>query len=610
LDKPTKVTVFDVDYVIAKINTSSTSSTSSTSTRNSNKENNVEVIAMVDYCTHKGAALSEGRITSTSTSTSTEQSSCSSRSFQCSYHGWLFDSKTGECIDIPQVETEVDTNTNTSTAAGIRKKRDGMRDIKTNGRAVPAMIDTNGMVWIFPGGGSGGGSGLEEALLRPPPPVEMIPEIGKDGFRPVVQVIRDFPIDWTILLENIMDPDHGLFAHQEKSFDLYSASKNNPISIREQELDYGNGWTVTSQVDATYELCRRNEDQIIMESEVQEGHHEKRKKKKMRMRTKRKFNGINGGNDGDVLKSTITFVAPNMVFFARRNKDGETKSVSCFFITPTGTGRSRFMSCTLAKAPKWLKVPRFFVHIFINNFLDQDTYLLATQQRHVLATESQLVIDSISRNNNNNNNNKNNKNSNDIYKEVDDMATIPVRKKMYTYRSPTDRLGMRVGNFFDATISRVPNRLSKIRNYGGYNNALEKLSFTRREVLDRKKYHTLICKDSMGFVKNCQTLRSAMKVVAFIPILLRVMASSIGSGGSSVSSAGVGIGIGMKLLPSSIIATVNRILSPSLILLIWTVSFAISFVTKKLEKEFEFKYTEEFRDKDNAKIPSVWMDLQ
>jgi len=111
-------------------------------------------------------------------------------------------------------------------------------------------------------------------------------------------------------------------------------------------------------------------------------------------------------------------------------------------------------------------------------------------------------------------------------------------------------------------------------------------------------------------VKNCQTLRSAMKVVAFIPILLRVMASSIGSGGSSVSSAGVGIGIGMKLLPSSIIATVNRILSPSLILLIWTVSFAISFVTKKLEKEFEFKYTEEFRDKDNAKIPSVWMDLQ
>lgn len=26
--------------------------------------------------------------------------------------------------------------------------------------------------------------------------------------------IRDFHIDYTLLLENLMDPDHGLFAHQ------------------------------------------------------------------------------------------------------------------------------------------------------------------------------------------------------------------------------------------------------------------------------------------------------------------------------------------------------------------------------------------------------------
>ena len=65
MDKPTKVTVFDFDYVVAKI--------SSTASSSSSKKQEEEVVAMVDYCTHKGAALSEGRITK----------SCSSRSFQC-----------------------------------------------------------------------------------------------------------------------------------------------------------------------------------------------------------------------------------------------------------------------------------------------------------------------------------------------------------------------------------------------------------------------------------------------------------------------------------------------------------------------------------------------
>ena len=79
-----------------------------------------------------------------------------------------------------------------------RKRRDGTKDTKTNGKAVPAIIDSCGMVWIFPGGG------LEKALLHSPPTENMIPEIEKDGFRPVIWAVRDFLIDWTILLENIV----------------------------------------------------------------------------------------------------------------------------------------------------------------------------------------------------------------------------------------------------------------------------------------------------------------------------------------------------------------------------------------------------------------------
>jgi phenylpropionate dioxygenase-like ring-hydroxylating dioxygenase large terminal subunit len=153
LDTPTKVSIFDVDYVIAKIN------------GNTGKGKDVhdpEVIAMVDVCPHKTAALSEGRITE-------------GGNFQCAYHGWKFNSKTGACIEIPQVE-RLPTGTD------------------CDGTAIPAMI-SQGIVWLFPGGG------LEKALLHPPPE---IPELKKEGYRMLLQTVRDFPIDWTILIENIV----------------------------------------------------------------------------------------------------------------------------------------------------------------------------------------------------------------------------------------------------------------------------------------------------------------------------------------------------------------------------------------------------------------------
>ena len=180
INQPTKVSIFDVDYVIAKINTKLES-------KNSNNE---EVIAMVDSCPHKSAALSEGRITK------------NGKSFQCAYHGWTFDSKTGECIEIPQV---VENNPSSSISdmneqSRIERKRSG-NDLKSNGVAVPAMI-SQGMVWLFPGGG------LEKALMAPQPPT--INELDKQGYRYISKVVRDFPIDWTILLENIVSENETL----------------------------------------------------------------------------------------------------------------------------------------------------------------------------------------------------------------------------------------------------------------------------------------------------------------------------------------------------------------------------------------------------------------
>lgn len=155
LNHPTQVTVFDVDYVVAKIP--------------DGEDGAVRVVCMKDRCPHKSAFLSEGRITANG-------------NFQCAYHGWTFDGKDGTCVEIPQI---VD-------------KKGEMPAISARacGTAVPAMI-VQGMVWLFPGGN------LEEALLAPPPPE--VPEMNMQGFRPVT-VVRDFPIDYSILLENILDP--------------------------------------------------------------------------------------------------------------------------------------------------------------------------------------------------------------------------------------------------------------------------------------------------------------------------------------------------------------------------------------------------------------------
>ena len=70
LNQPIRVTLFDVDYVLAKTSMSSSSS---------KEEEDEEVFAMLDECPHKKVALSEGRITDCGTS--------DKRYIQCSYHG-------------------------------------------------------------------------------------------------------------------------------------------------------------------------------------------------------------------------------------------------------------------------------------------------------------------------------------------------------------------------------------------------------------------------------------------------------------------------------------------------------------------------------------------
>lgn len=161
-NQPTKVTVFDVDYVVAKV-------------PQGKDGEGEDVICLEDKCTHKAAALSQGRVSE------------NGKYFQCAYHGWSFDGKSGECVEIPQL-------------VGINESMAGQIPSRSCANAVPAQIHQE-MVWIFPGG-------IEKALKAPPPPTVSELENG-DGFK-LSPFVRDFPVDWPILVSNIFDPDHGL----------------------------------------------------------------------------------------------------------------------------------------------------------------------------------------------------------------------------------------------------------------------------------------------------------------------------------------------------------------------------------------------------------------
>jgi nitrite reductase/ring-hydroxylating ferredoxin subunit len=120
---PTKQTLFDQDYAVVVTP-------------------NDEVLAFVDKCPHRSAALSEGRVVS------------GGRYLQCAYHGWSFGAN-GTCVDIPQSSGSPQTYSPRACA-----------------KAVPAILH-QGLVWLWPG---------------PDPPHKMpptVPELDDPAFKSV-----------------------------------------------------------------------------------------------------------------------------------------------------------------------------------------------------------------------------------------------------------------------------------------------------------------------------------------------------------------------------------------------------------------------------------------
>jgi hypothetical protein len=169
--------------------------------------------------------------------------------------------------------------------------------------------------------------------------------------------------------------------------------------------------------------------------------------------------------------------------------------VTAFWLVPTGVGRVRFMSAAVAKAP--LLPPRWVQHVVLNNFLDEDTYLLATQQPSLLAAELAVHERRSGR-------------PSRADAAADGAAAgaggageaEPLRRRLYTYASPSEKLLLEVGRFLDACVPRMPSRYLRPE-------LLRAPACPPREaVLDRARQHTDICPDSQAVVARARAVRA------------------------------------------------------------------------------------------------------
>ena len=495
LNDPTRVTVFDVDYVVAKTSSE-------------------QVICMIDKCPHKAAALSQGRVTAGGL-------------FQCAYHGWSFDGKTGECVEIPQlVEGDDDP-------FSLRYPKSSC------GTAIPAQVHQE-MVWIFPG--SSDETRLQEALLAPPPPT--VPELeSSEGFRQTTS-IRDMPVDWPIVISNICDADHGLFAHQALPFDLYSGSKEHPLNVASLSLNMGKGYQLNSSVPAVEKVLTVNRTRRAETTKVQ------------------------SKQDDPPLTATQQLTLPHHLQLRRVKKNGSTDFVSTFYICPVGVGRCRFMAAGVSRKPP----PRWLTKLFLDNFLDQDTYLLATQQQHILGREAKEIRGLV-----------------DIHgREAVKKMTMSTRKRLFCLAAPSEQMGSKIEAFWDATLTRVPNRvetLLKLDSSGAFLSTPE-----RSKVLDRAKQHLAIAPWSQDVVRRCQLLQKVGKRAALTLVITKGLALSL-----------------RQTLP--LCSKWNAMLKPIKTLVAVALFRVTATIANAIEKEYYFKYTDDLRRKDLAKIPKqVWKD--
>jgi phenylpropionate dioxygenase-like ring-hydroxylating dioxygenase large terminal subunit len=141
---------------------------------------NDKIQCVADICPHRLAPLSEGRINDKG-------------EIECGYHGWTFEGDKGKCTSIPQLGTE-----GSALETALKSPR---------ACATPYYCQIKqGLLWCYPT------KVRDEVKIEDLPELPLIPEID-DPMCVYQDVFRDLPMDFSTLLENVMDVSHVPFTH-------------------------------------------------------------------------------------------------------------------------------------------------------------------------------------------------------------------------------------------------------------------------------------------------------------------------------------------------------------------------------------------------------------
>lgn len=479
------------------------------------------VVALRDRCPHRAAALSEGRMTPDG-------------QLQCAYHGWSFDGQSGICTNIPQI------------SAG--QKLTG----RTCATALSAC-ERQGMIWVYPNPGAAPSQDS----------IPVLPELDEEGWTSD-DFVRDMPVDYTLLVENLLDPDHGLYAHQTPTFDSYTASQDFPMHITEHSTS--SSYKLVGEVAGILKMTGKDDT----------------------AKTK-PLPGEKVSSASDIT-ARIIFQSPTMVRWSRHDKQGSTNFISAFYLLPAGFGKTRFMSRYVRSIAPKVHPPRWLVSIALNRFVDQDTYLLATQQSVTLSNELRDIADKqqLAQLQQPQASDAQASDRQPADGEAAQAGAPMARRSWYCHRSPTDNILVASGKWMDKAVPWMPNRYQGLLSSSLQGSAPLVAPGKREDVLDRFSCHTAICPDSMGFY----TKVTAMSKIAQV---------------STATSAIIGLWYSLEASAGQAPATPKAVaaIAASLIL-----SAGMSQVFQWLLGQFQYVYQPKDLQKDLAKLTNLTAHLQ
>lgn len=260
-----------------------------------------EPFAIRDSCPHRGIPLSFGYF--------------DGERLQCSYHGWCFEPRSGQCQEIPSLTSQ-----------------DKLKVERIYASAFPCE-ERDGFFWVFmqePGG-------LGRPNTEEIPPVPRVPTFSEKYV--LTHLAADLPCSVDHGIIGLMDPAHGPFVHQA----WWWRSRH---SIHEKEKHFEpipNGFRMSAHTpsanSAPYKLMR-----------------------------------LSGAKAGDKVETTIDFVLPNLRFEIVRCGEGWFSTLTT--VTPIAANHCRIDVRAAWNIFRWatplvLPIGRFFGKKFIRQ--DQQT---------------------------------------------------------------------------------------------------------------------------------------------------------------------------------------------------------------------------------------------